>query len=194
MGKKSMLTKILLVLAVLVLVLVGVVALRPSEFRVTRTGMVPGSPSISFAQVNDFHKWDAWSPWARIDQGMKQTYEGSPSGKGAIYTWSGNSQVGQGRMEIVESRSNEVIRIDLQFLKPFPGNCPTEFTFIPQGGDTQVTWTMSGRHTFVPKAVSLFLSMDQMIGKQFEQGLAQLRDVCEGAARNGAAALPAKSP
>ena len=110
---------------------------------------------------------------------MKQTYEGAPAGKGAIYTWTGNAQVGQGRMEITESRPNELIRIHLEFMKPFPGACPTEFTFTPRGNEILVNWTMNGKHTFIPKAVGLFMNMNKMIGGQFEQGLAQMQAVAE---------------
>lgn len=177
-----MLGKILIGLVVLVLAFVIVVALRPADFRVVRSAVIGAPARIVFDQVNDFHRWDAWSPWAKLDPAMRQTYEGSPSGKGAIYTWTGNSQVGQGRMEIVESRPGERINIDLEFLKPFPGKCPTEFTFQPQGNQTLVTWTMTGRHTFIPKAVSLFISMDKMIGGQFEQGLEQMRTAATQAA------------
>jgi uncharacterized protein YndB with AHSA1/START domain len=176
-----MLTKILLGLGIVIIVFVVIVATQPSQFQVTRTARISAPPSVVFALVNDFHKWDAWSPWAKIDPAMKQTYEGAPSSAGAIYTWTGNSQVGAGRMTISESQPGELIRIDLQFQKPFPGSCPTEFSFKPEGKETVVTWTMSGRHTFIPKAVSLFVSMDKMIGGQFEKGLAEMKAIAEAA-------------
>jgi hypothetical protein len=175
-----MLTKILLALGLVIVVFVAIVAMQPSQFRVTRSARISAPPPAIFAQVNDFHKWDAWSPWAKIDPAMNQTYEGALSGAGAVYTWTGNSQVGAGRMTISESQPSELIRIDLQFQKPFPGSCPTEFSFKPEGKETVVTWTMSGRHTFIPKAVSLFVSMDKMIGGQFEKGLGQMKAIAEG--------------
>jgi hypothetical protein len=183
-----MLLKVLVGLAVLLLVFAVVVLLRPSDFSITRSGTINAPPSAVFPQVNDFHNWEKWSPWAQIDPGMKQTYEGASSGQGAIYTWTGNSQVGQGRMTISESRSNERIRIHLEFMKPFAGICPTEFTFTTQGNQTVVNWNMTGRHTFIPKAIGLFMSMDKMIGGQFETGLAQMKAVVESAAPVASAA------
>src|SRR5436190_13531123 len=112
-----MLPKILLVVAALVFVFLIIVALRPGDFRVTRNGTINAPPAAAFAQVNDFHNWEAWSPWAKLDPNMQQAFEGPPSGAGAIYTWMGNSQVGQGRMRIAESRPNERVNIDLEFIK-----------------------------------------------------------------------------
>jgi hypothetical protein len=183
-----MLLKVLVGIAVVLVVLVVIILLRPSDFSITRSGTINAPPGVVFAQVNDFHKWDAWSPWAKIDPSMKQTFEGAPAGQGAIYTWTGNSQVGQGRMTISESRPNERIRIHLEFMKPFAGVCPTEFTFTPQGNQTVVNWNMTGRHTFIPKAIGLFISMDKMIGGQFETGLAQMKVVAESAAPVASAA------
>jgi hypothetical protein len=183
-----MLLKILAAIAVLLVVFVIIVALRPSDFSVARSAAINAPAARVFAQVNDFHNWDKWSPWAKIDPSMKQTYEGAPAGQGAIYTWTGNSQVGQGRMTITESRPNEKIHIHLEFMKPFAGVCPTHFTFAPQGNQTLVNWTMTGRHTFVPKAIGLFINMEKMIGGQFEQGLAQMKSVAESAAEPAHAA------
>jgi hypothetical protein len=174
---------ILLVLAVIALGLVVVVALQPSEFRVVRTGTISAPPHDVFAQVNDFHKWDAWSPWAKLDPEMKQTYEGAPAGTGAIYTWNGNKNVGEGRMRITESRPSELVRIKLDFVRPFAGTNDAEFTFRPDGNQTVVTWSMAGKKNFVVKAFGLFMSMDKMVGGQFEQGLAQMKSVVEAPAK-----------
>jgi uncharacterized protein YndB with AHSA1/START domain len=177
-----MLKIILIALAVLVVAIVIVIAMQPSEFRVARSTTISASPSDVFAQVNDFHKWEAWNPWGKIDPAMKQSYEGVPAGTGAIYTWSGNKQVGEGRMTLTESRPNDLIRIKLEFFRPFAGTNTAEFTFKPEGDQTSVTWSMSGEKNFTAKAIHLFINMDKMIGGQFEQGLAQMKSVAETAA------------
>ncbi len=176
-----MLVKVLIGLVVIVIVLVRVVAGRPSEFRVGRTALISAPAPAVFAQVNDFHKWEAWNPWAKLDPAMKQAYEGAPAGPGAIYTWSGNHQVGEGRMTLTESRPSELIRVQLDFLKPFKATNTAEFTFRPEGDQTAVTWSMVGRKNFMAKALHLFMNMDRMIGGQFEKGLAQMKSVAEAA-------------
>jgi uncharacterized protein YndB with AHSA1/START domain len=175
--------KILVGLVVVLAVLVVVIVLQPSEFRVERTVTVAAPAPAVFAQVNDFHHWEAWNPWAKIDPAMKQTYEGAPAGVGAVYSWAGNNEVGEGRMTITESRPSELIRIRLDFLKPFSATSIGEFTFRPVGDQTAVTWRMIGTNNFVAKAVHLFMNMDRMIGGQFEIGLAQLKAIAEAAAR-----------
>jgi len=174
-----MLIKILIALAVVVVVFLAIVATRPAEYRVARTATISAPAPAVFAQVNDFHKWEAWNPWAKLDPAMKQTYEGAPAGTGAIYTWTGNTQVGEGRMALTESRPNELIRINLEFLKPFAATSTAEFTFRPEGNQTIVTWRMAGKNNFMAKAVHLFMDMDKMIGGMFERGLAQMKSVVE---------------
>ncbi len=176
-----MLTKILIALAVVIVVLVIVVATRPPEFRITRTATISAPAPAVFAQVNDFHKWAAWNPWAKLDPAMKQTYEGAPAGAGAIYTWAGNREVGEGRMTLTESRPTELIRIKLEFLKPFKATNTAKFTFKPVGDQTVVTWTMTGENNFIAKAVSLIMNMEKMVGGQFEKGLASMKTVVEAA-------------
>ena len=180
-----MLMKILIALAVIVVVFVAIVVTRPSEFRVARTATVAAPAPAVFAQVNDFHKWEAWNPWAKIDPAMKQTYEGAPAGPGAIYTWVGNNEVGQGRMTITESRPSELIRITLEFEKPSRATNIAEFTFRPEGDRTVVTWSMTGRNNFLAKAIHLFMNMDKMIGGNFEKGLAHMKSVVEAEGRRG---------
>jgi hypothetical protein len=174
-----MLKTILIALAVIVIVLVVVVVMQPSEFRVARSTTISAPPTAVFAQVNDFHKWEAWNPWGKIDPAVKQTYEGAPAGTGAIYTWSGNNEVGEGLMTIMESRPSDLIRIKLEFFKPFAGNSIAEFTFKPEGNQTAVTWSMTGTNNFMAKAIHLFINMDKMIGGQFEKGLADMKSVVE---------------
>jgi uncharacterized protein YndB with AHSA1/START domain len=172
---------ILAVLAVLVVGFLVVVSLRPSEFRVSRSTTVAAPPEAVFAQVNDFHKWASWNPWGKIDPAMKQTYEGAAAGTGAAYTWIGNNQVGEGRMTIIESRPGELIRIRMDFLKPFKATNTAEFTFKPQGDQTFVTWSMYGKNNFIAKAIGLFMDCDKMIGDQFEKGLADMKAVAQAA-------------
>ncbi len=172
-----MLKKILIALAVIIVVLVIVVALQPSEFHIERTATISAPAPVVFAQVNDFHNWDTWSPWAKLDPAMKKTYEGAPAGTGAISTWAGNNQVGEGRATITESRPSDLIRINLEYVKPFAATNTAEFTFKPEGDHTTVTWSLHGRNNFIAKAFGLIMDMDEMVGNQFEKGLASLRSV-----------------
>jgi hypothetical protein len=171
--------KIAAALAVIVIGFVAFVATRPSEYRVARTVTMAVPASAAFAQVNDFHRWGAWNPWAKIDPAMKQTYEGAPAGPGAVYTWAGNTQVGAGRMTMTESRPNELVRINLEFLKPFAATSIAEFTFRPEGDRTAVTWSMVGQANFIAKIVHLFVDMETMIGGNFERGLADMKSIVE---------------
>jgi len=164
-----MLKKIFIGIGVIIIVFLIVVATRPAEFRVTRSASISAPPAVVFAQVNDLHKWDAWSPWAKLDPAMKQTHEGAPAGPGAVYSWAGNSDVGEGRMTITESRPDELVRIKLEFLKPFAAVSTTEFMFKPEGNQTAVTWSMTGTNNFMAKAMCLFMNMDKMVGGDFEK-------------------------
>jgi uncharacterized protein YndB with AHSA1/START domain len=175
------LLKTLIVLAVIVVVFVAIVAMQPSEFRVARQTTIAAPLPVVFAQVNDFHKWPAWSPYEKLDPAMKKTYAGHPAGTGAIYTWVGNSKAGEGRATITDSRPNELVRIKLDFVKPFEGTAFAEFTFRPDGDRTVVEWRLDGNNNFVSKAVHLFMNMDKMVGGQFEEGLAALKSVAEAA-------------
>ncbi len=173
----------LIALAAIVAVFVLIVFLQPSEFRIARAATISAPPALVFAHVNDFHRWVAWSPYEKLDPGMKKTYEGPPSGNGASYAWSGNSQAGEGRATIMESRPSDLIRIKLEFIRPLACTNTAEFTFEPAGGQTAVTWSLAGRNSFMGKAVGLFMNMDKMVGGQFEEGLAQLKSVVETAPR-----------
>jgi len=166
---------------VIVIVVVVVVAVQPSGFRVERTATISAPAPAVFGQVNDFHNWEAWSPWAKLDPTMRQAFEGAPAGTGAIYTWTANKQVGEGRMTVTESRPNELIRIRLEFLKPFAATNTAEFAFKPEGNQTVVTWSMVGKNNFMAKAVHLVVNMDRMVGGDFEKGLARMKSVAEAA-------------
>lgn len=174
-----MLKKILVVLVLLVTSFAAVVALQPSEFRVERTATIAAPPAQVFANVDDLHKWEAWSPWAKLDPAAKVGYEGAPAGKGAAFTWSGNDKVGEGRMTIVESRPAELVDIKVDFTKPFEGSNSSAFAFKPAGNSTAVTWSMSGHQNFLAKAMCLVMNGKKMIGDTMDQGLAQLKAVAE---------------
>jgi uncharacterized protein YndB with AHSA1/START domain len=182
-GIVSVLKKGLIGIAAIVVVLVIVVALQPSEFRVVRSATISAPPAAVFAQVNDFHNWEAWSPWAKLDPACKYTFEGAPAGTGAVFVWSGNDQVGEGRMTLLDSCPHERIRIKLDFLRPFESTCTVEFHFKPEGDQTAVTWSMFGENNFLAKAFCLFMNMDKTVGGDFEKGLAQMKAVTEAAAK-----------
>jgi hypothetical protein len=129
--------------------------------------------------VNDFRKWDAWSPWAKLDPDCKYTYAGPSEGTGSIVTWSGNDEVGEGRMTILDSRPGELIKIKLEFIRPYEAEATTLITFKGEGDQTRVTWAMEGQNTFFCKALCLFMDMDKMVGDDFEKGLASLKSVVE---------------
>lgn len=175
--------KILIAIAAILVVLAVVVAMQPSEFRVVRTATIYAPASEVFAQVNDFHNWEAWSPWAKLDPAMEHSYEGAPAGPGAVYSWAGNKKVGEGRMTVLESRPSDLVRIKLEFLKPMRATNMTEFTFRPDGDQTAVTWTMTGKNNFMGKAFALVMNMDKLVGGDFEKGLAQMKSVIEAAPR-----------
>lgn len=175
---------ILGVLALIVLVVVVfcvVVAMQPEDFKIMRAATFDAPPAKVFEQVNDFRKWDAWSPWAKIDPTMKVTHSGAASGVGSAYAWVGNSDAGEGKMTITRSHPNDHIAIDLEFIKPFASKNVTEFTFKPNGEKTDVNWTMTGKNNFVLKAFSLVMNMDALVGGDFEKGLAQMKPVVESA-------------
>ena len=176
-----MLDIILILIAGAVIIFLIFAAMQPSDFRVTRTGTISAPASAVFAQVNDLQKWDAWSPWAKLDPEARNSFEGPASGTGAIMRWSGNNKVGQGSMTIIESRPDEFIRFKLEFLKPFAATNTAEFTFNSENDQTTVTWSMYGKNNFMSKAIGLIMSCDKMVGGQFEQGLAALKSVVETA-------------
>ncbi len=178
-----MLKKIALVLSVLVVAFVAYVALQPSDYRVARSATISAPAPDVFAQVNDFRKWEAWSPWAKLDPVAKAEFEGPAAGPGAIFKWDGNAQVGAGTMTLTESRPSELIKIKLDFVKPFVASSTTEFTFKPQGNQTAVTWVMSGQNDFFSRAICMFMNQDKMVGGAFEQGLANMKAIVEAAAK-----------
>jgi len=171
------LKKILIALLAVIAIFLVVVALQ-SEFHVERTATMAAPPATVFDQVNDFHKWDAWSPWAKLDPNAKITFEGPPSGTGTIMTWAGNNEVGEGKMTLSESRPNELVKINVDIVKPMEGSSTTEFAFKPEGDQTAVTWSMSGHHNFVAK-----INGKKMMGGIMDKGLANMKSVVEEASK-----------
>ena len=178
-----MLKKILIALAAIVAVFLVVVALQPSEFKVERSATIAAPPATVFDQVNDFHKWEAWSPWAKLDPNAKVAFEGPPSGTGTIMAWDGNNKVGQGKMTLTESQPNDLVKINVDIVKPIEGSSTTEFAFKPDGDKTAVTWSMSGHHNFLGKAMCLVMNGKKMMSDIMDKGLANVKSVVEGASK-----------
>ena len=171
------------VFAMLVVILVIVVAMQPSTFRVSRSATMSAPPLAIFPHVNELKKWQPWSPWMKLDPNAKSTFEGPEGGKGAAMTWAGNNEVGEGKMTILESMPNEMIRFRLDFYKPMAGTSEAEFTFKPEGNQTVVTWSMSGQNNFIAKAMCMVMNMDKMVGGEFEKGLASMKSIVEAPAK-----------
>ncbi|AKT40530.1 SRPBCC family protein [Chondromyces crocatus] len=171
--------KIAIIVVVLIVGLLGFAATRPDTMRVERSTRINASPEKIYPHIADFHGWAAWSPFEGRDPAMKRTYSGAPSGKGAVYEYEGNSDVGQGRMEIIETSPPGKITIQLDFIKPFAARNTAEFTLAPSGDTTTVTWAMHGPQSFFAKVMCIFVDMDSMIGKDFEDGLAKLKTLAE---------------
>ena len=175
---------ILLALAFIAIIFIVVTAGRPDEFVVSRSTKISAPPDKVFLNVNDFHKWEAWSPWAKLDPACKYSHEGPVAGAGAGFRWAGNKKVGEGSMTILESRPGDFIRIKLQFLKPFKAVSTVEFTFQAQGNQTLVTWDMFVKNNFMSKAMGLFMNCDKMVGGDFDRGLASLKSLAETPAKS----------
>ncbi len=141
---------------------------------VERSEHIDAPPAVVHERLIDFHRWSAWSPWEDLDPQMNREYAGAPSGVGAEYAWKGNRKAGEGHMEITDVADDHVT-IDLDFVKPFKSSTTTEFTLVPEGDGTLVTWTLRGPRTFMTKVMGLFTSMDKMVGPDFEKGLGRLR-------------------
>lgn len=157
----------------------AVVATRPAEFRIERSATIQAPAEAVFANVNTLKRWDAWSPWAKLDPQAKHTFEGPEAGVGAVYAWAGNDKVGEGKMTITESTPTTSVKLQLDFVKPWASTNWAEFTFTAEGTGTKVTWAMHGKNNFASRAFGLFVNMDKMIGGDFEQGLAQLKTMTE---------------
>lgn len=166
-------------IAVAVIAFLVVVMMQPSEYTVTRTGTIDAPPSEVFPHVNDLSKWQAWSPWAERDPNAKEWYSGPDAGEGAVAHWDGNDEVGAGSMTITQSKPDELIELELTFIRPMEGTADVEFNFSPQGDGTEVAWHMHGENNLMGKMMCLFMDLDKMIGDDYEEGLANLKRVVE---------------
>jgi uncharacterized protein YndB with AHSA1/START domain len=163
---------------VLISAILGVLiyaARKPDSFRVERSVSIPATPEHIFPLLNDFHQWEAWSPWEKIDPAVQRIYHSTTAGVGATYEWKGNNKVGHGKMEIIESIPSTRVRLKIDFISPFEAHNTVEFTLTPQGNTTLLTQAMYGPSPFVSKLVSMFCSMDKMVGEKYEQGLASIK-------------------
>lgn len=173
-----MLKKIGLGIVVLIAALLIFAATRPDSFSVERRILVQAPPGKIEPLLSDFHRWAEWSPWEKLDPTMKRTFGGAPAGVGATYAWQGNQDVGSGRMEVKSVEPGKV-SIQLDFIEPIAARNTAEFLLSPQGGATEVRWVMFGPANFMTKLMGVFFSMDKMVGKDFERGLAQLKAAAE---------------
>ena len=178
-----MLKTIALVIVVAIAGILIFAATKPDTFRVERSIAIKAPPEKIFPLINDFKRWDAWSPWEKKDPAMKRTYGSATSGKGAHYAWQGNSDVGQGSMDIVESVPSSKVALKLDFVKPFEGHNIAEFMLQPKGDSTLVTWAMHGPCSYIGKLMSVFIDVEEMVGKDFEAGLANLKSIAESTRR-----------
>ena len=171
------------IISIAVVVLIGAVlvfaATRPDSFSVQRTTRIKAPPDRIFPLINDFNRWGAWSPYEKKDPAMKRSFSGPAGGKGAVYAWEGNKDVGQGRMEIAEAAVPSRVTLKLDFVKPFEAHNTVDFLLEPKGEATEVTWAMNGPMPFISKVICLFVDMDRMVGKDFEAGLASLKAIAE---------------
>jgi Polyketide cyclase / dehydrase and lipid transport len=174
-----MLTLILIIVAVVIAIFLGIVALRPSEFHIERSIAISASSTDIFEQVNSLKKGLVWSPWVDLDHEAKYVFEGPDEGVGATNAWVGNKAAGEGRQTIIESRPGELVRIRLEFKKPFESTCMSAFVLKTQGNQTMVTWSIDGKNNFVARAFCLFMNMDKSIGGEFEKGLGRLKTLLE---------------
>ena len=177
-----MLEVIAIVAAVIALAIAIVLILaltKPDIFRVQRVATIKAPAETIFSLINDFHRWGSWSPWETRDPAMKRSFSGAESGKSAVYAWDGNKNVGSGRMEILDTSVPSKITIKLDFFKPFEGHNTAEFTMLPQGDATNLTWLMHGPVPFMAKIMHVFMNMDKMVGKDFEAGLESMKRLSE---------------
>lgn len=174
-----MLTTILIALVLIVAVVLVYAATRPAAFRVQRATTINARPQTIFPLIADFRNWASWSPYEKLDPAMKKTLSGASSGKGAVYEWEGNSKAGTGRMQIIEATPASKVTIKLDFMKPFEAHNVADFTLDAQGDSTKVTWAMHGPSPFVARLMGIFMSMDKLVGKEFETGLANLKTLAE---------------
>jgi uncharacterized protein YndB with AHSA1/START domain len=174
--------KTLAIIGVVVVVAIGGILLyaatKPDSFRVQRTVLISAPPDKVFPLINDIKAWTVWSPYEKKDPAMKRAYGAVTAGKGATYAWEGDKNVGQGSMEIVESSPRKIV-LKLDFLKPFEAHNMGEFLLEPKGDSTSVTWATYGPSPYMSKVIGTFINIDDMIGRDFAKGLADLKAAAE---------------
>lgn len=175
----TVLLYILVIILLLILVLVIFAMTKPNEFAIRRSISIHAPAEKVYALIADFREWPKWSPWEKLDPGMKKTLSGADMSKGAIYEWEGNKQVGAGRMEIIEALPSSRIAIKLSFFRPFKAENKTLFTLVPAGDGTNVSWEMSGVNNLTLKIMGIVMNMDKMVGRDFEKGLTAMKAEAE---------------
>lgn len=178
-----MLKRILLwTAAILALLVIGFVVLvfrQPDDFVIRRSETMNAPPEVVFTQVNDLHNWQQWSPWAKLDPNAKNSFEGPSAGEGAVFRWSGNDEVGEGKMTIIESKPDKLVRMKIEFVRPMEDQADTTFEIEPIGDQTKMTWTMSGKNSLTGKVMGVVMDMDKMVGGYFVEGLTNLKGIVE---------------
>jgi uncharacterized protein YndB with AHSA1/START domain len=174
-----MIKKIAFVIAILIAAVLAYAATKPDSFRIERTTTIKAPPERIFTLINDFRQWEAWSPWERIDPSIKRTYSGAASGKGAVYAWEGDRNIGKGRMEIIESSPPSRVVLRLDFSEPFEAHNEVLFKLEPRGDAIAVTQAMYGPSPYMSKVMGIFFDMDKMVGEKYEEGLASIKAIAE---------------
>ncbi|QQR80491.1 MAG: SRPBCC family protein [Deltaproteobacteria bacterium] len=172
--------KILLVVFIGISALCAFAATRPDDFRITRSINIAAPADVVFSHINDLHAWQAWSPWAKKDPKAQVSYAGPETGVDSSFHWAGNSDVGEGTMTIIESRPGQLVRFQLDFLKPFKATNNSEFVLNATQDGTTVSWSMYGKNNFISKVIGIFMDCKKMVAPDFEQGLLNLKSVAEG--------------
>jgi len=190
---KKLALSLFLLITISVIAVLSIAATRPATFHVERSLSMAAPPEAVFAVLNDMHRFHEWSPWQKLDPAMKITYEGPSSGAGASYSWVGNKEVGEGRMTILDATPSTSVTQKLEFIKPFVSTCAVHINIAPDGDGSRVTWAIDGNNNYVSKVMCLFVSMDAMMGKDFEAGLANLKQVAEAGPSQAGAATPAET-
>lgn len=186
-----MLKKVGIVFALLIVGLLVAAAMQPDDFRYVRSTSVKASADVVYAQVIDFHRWEQWSPWAKLDPKQKVTFSGPAFGIGAMYEWAGNDQVGEGKMTITDAKQPEFVKLKLDFFKPMQAENQVEFTFKEASNSTTVAWTMTGKNHFISKIAGLFINMEELLGKDFDRGLADIARISQAEQQKADAAKAA---
>jgi len=174
-----MITQLLLVVVAILAIIALRAAFIPGNFRVERSITVQAPPAKIFPLLNDFQHFAQWSPWEKLDPAMAKQISTPSAGTGAVYEWRGNSKAGSGRMEILLSKPADSVRVKLDFLAPIKSHNITDYTLTPAGSATTVTWAMHGPSTFPSKVMQVFVSMDKLVGGDFERGLSSLKAIAE---------------